>query len=546
MARKWTKPLEWQNQGTEPSEQLKREGFTGGYKPAAGTFNYLLNTEQKCLEELQGAVDEVELAAIDESTRVDEALEGKANKDLSNVDTISIEKGGTGADTPEKARESLGVAAVDLSNVEDEKMKAAVKNSGFQEGTKNILDGSAQGSVRTAGSAIETDDYKMGENSYAEGEGTKSIGTHSHAEGFNTLSKGYAAHAEGNMTTANGTGVHAEGYKTTAYKNAAHIEGYSYKQLPDDVRSIMDTKGTNQNVPMEDRIAIKEIWDKNSFSLAGGMYSHVEGQNCLAFGDGSHAEGNCTLALDFFSHAGGAFTIANRYQTAIGKYNIESAGPVNNGDRTGDIFLIGNGASDIRSNAMRVDMNGSVYGLSDFSASGADYAEYFEWFDGNIANEDRRGLFVTLDGEKIRKANADDEYILGIVSAFPAIRGDSQSEIWKDMYLTDVFGEKLTEIVEVEETVDEDTGEVIPAHTEERWILNPDYDPSQEYIRREERKEWSPVGLVGKLVVVDDGTCEVNGYCKVGIDGKGTKSKAVTPYRVMSRLDETHIRVFIR
>ena len=155
-------------------------------------------------------------------------------------------------------------------------------------------------------------------------------------------------------------------------------------------------------------------------------------------------------------------------------------------------------------------------------------------------------MFVTLDGEKIRKATNEDDFILGVVSVNACFEGDSQSEIWKGMYLKDVFGENLTEVVEVPETTDEETGTITPTHTETRWILNDAYDSDKDYVPRENRKEWSAVGLIGKLVVVDDGTCEVNGYCKSSAGGIGTKSEEKTAYRVMERLDNTHVRVVVK
>lgn len=155
----------------------------------------------------------------------------------------------------------------------------------------------------------------------------------------------------------------------------------------------------------------------------------------------------------------------------------------------------------------------------------------FEWQDGNPNEENRRGLFVTLDGEKIRLANAGD-YIIGAVSANPSVVGDAQSEQWKDRYLTDVFGSPIYETVKI------DGEEVI------RQAINPDYDPTNPYINRETRKEWAAVGLIGKLVVIDDGTCQPNGYCKVA-DG-GTATTAENGYRVLSRLDDNHIRILLR
>ena len=52
------KPIQWDNEGTEPSDTLKASGFSGGYKPPAGVFNAFLNRTQKCIEELQTAVAE--------------------------------------------------------------------------------------------------------------------------------------------------------------------------------------------------------------------------------------------------------------------------------------------------------------------------------------------------------------------------------------------------------------------------------------------------------------------------------------------------------
>lgn len=58
------------------------------------------------------------------------------------------------------------------------------------------------------------------------------------------------------------------------------------------------------------------------------------------------------------------------------------------------------------------------------SPAAADYAEMFETIAGNKIDA---GYFVTLDGDgdKIRKANVNDDYILGVVSATPAIIADA-------------------------------------------------------------------------------------------------------------------------
>lgn len=234
------------------------------------------------------------------------------------------------------------------------------------------------------------------------------------------------------------------------------------------------------------------------------------------------------------SSALGYSTIANEYQLACGRYNANVAAPTGVADTTGSLMVVGKGtAAGSLSNAFRVSTTGIVYGCGTFKTSGADYAEYFEWADGNPENEDRRGYFVTLDGEKIRKANADDDYILGIVSVNPSITGDTQSEEWQGRYLKDVFGEYLTVKEENEEGV-----------IETKWIENPEYDPDMKYVSREDRQEWDAVGMLGKLIVVDDGTCEINGYCKVDNEGRATISDS--GYRVLARIDENHIKVLMK
>lgn len=268
-------------------------------------------------------------------------------------------------------------------------------------------------------------------------------------------------------------------------------------------------------------------------TATGSMFTAVVG------GCGNQAAGSNSVTI------GGYGNNALSNQVKLGHYS--SAGTAgNDSGTTGDAFIIGNGTGTTRANAFRVSYAGGVYGLSAFSASGADYAEYFEWVDGNPNGEDRRGLFVTLAGEKIRLATAEDTYILGAVSANYCFVGDVQSELWQGMYLTDVFGEKIVETVAVPETTDETTGRTIPAHEYETFQLNPDYDPAQDYISRENRPEWSPVGLVGKIVMVDDGTCEVNGFCTAGEGGKATKAQTETTCRVMARIDETHVKVLLK
>ena len=320
------------------------------------------------------------------------------------------------------------------------------------------------------------------------------------AEIFNdysgNIASGSCSHAEGGYTIASGGSSHAEGYSTTA----------------------------------------------------SGQMSHAEGSDTTASGYYSHAEGRYTTASGVSSHAEGYFTTASDYQHSSGKYNDEKSAP-SSGDtqdttHSDAIFMVGCGTSSAKKNAFRITSGGKCYGAMAFGASGADFAELFEWADGNPNDEDRRGLFVTLEGEKIKLANAGDDYI-GIISGDQAFIGNSASEEWQGKYLTDVFGAKLSQEVEVPAKIDDVTGKVIiPASTTIQYVLNPDYNPNEEYIMRENRKEWGIVGLIGQIVMIDDGTCVVGGRVEPSTNGIGTASN--NGYRVMKRIDENHIKVLVK
>lgn len=195
-------------------------------------------------------------------------------------------------------------------------------------------------------------------------------------------------------------------------------------------------------------------------------------------------------------------------------------------------------------------MNNKDYmfiGLSPLCTMEKAYAQYYEWYDGNPNNEDRRGYFVTFaDGNKIRIANNKDDYILGVVSVETNNTGNAYTSSWQGKYLTDPFDERLIEVIEVPETTNKELGITIPAHDEKRYTINPNYDKTEQYIGRNKRQEWAVIGTHGQLVLIDDGTCEVNHYCAVSENGTATKSDVKTEYRVIERIDENHIRIVIK
>lgn len=319
------------------------------------------------------------------------------------------------------------------------------------------------------------------------------IGDKATAEGRDTVSSGGLSHAEGERSTASGYASHAEGERTIASGACSHAEGTG--------------------------------------AVASGVSSHAEGDGTRSSGSNSHAEGDGTVASGRSSHAGGTGTEARgKCQMAIGSYNALT-GSANSLE---SVFVVGTGNSNSnRKNMFRVSTSG-IYGARAFTSSGADYGEYFEWQDGNIKSADRIGYFVTLDKDKIKLASSED-YVLGAISGTAVVVGNGYEDQWSGMEMLDEWGRPIWE-----EYADPDDPEV----KRKRIKINPDYSPNEPYISRTKRSEWDVVGMLGVLIVRDDGTCRENGWCKVTDGGIATASD--DGYRVLKRVSDNIIKILFK
>ena len=398
----------------------------------------------------------------------------------------------------------------------------------------NVLDGSAKGSSRTIGSLDDGDNYPATGNGCTP-TGTYDLGVYAFAEGYQTAAAGQGSHAEGRATAAVGNFSHAEGAMTATVGNAAHSEGYF--SCASDTAAHAEgswTKASSQAAHAE-----------GSNTVASAYYAHAEGDRTIASGISSHAQGTQTTASGLDATASGLNTQASGiasfaagsntqasgygavsfgggtiasgdYQTAIGQGNVSD---------TVSAFIIGNspaGQGQPASNALTVDWAGNLTSAGALSSGGADYAEMFEWADGNPANGDRIGYFVTVENGLIRKATKADPYVLGVTSATPSLIGDAQNLEWFGKFLKDEWGRPLMETAEL--LSPEGTAFPDPKYYE-RPILNPNYDDALTYVPRTKRLEWSAVGMIGKLKLHQDGTCQANGFCSPNDEGKATKSE---------------------
>ncbi|HDR8162164.1 TPA: hypothetical protein QC072_005132 [Bacillus cereus] len=371
----------------------------------------------------------------------------------------------------------------------------------------------------------------LGPNSHAEGHDTEARVDDSHAEGYQTIAGGgYGAHSEGNGTQAMGTSSHAEGYQSVAFGPNSHAEG----------------KASNANNEASHAEGQSEATGAFSHaeggSTATGSTAHSEGTDTTASGIGSHAEGYQTVASGDFSHAEGFFSDTN-YQFAshiMGRWGIATA-PYSwflaNGspaERTPVISLLGtgNGCFTGKVTAMSFEIGG---------CGAADFAEMFETVDGEPIEV---GYFVTLDKNKIRIAKEDDDYILGITSANPAFITDSGGMTWKNKFLKDEWGRIQYHNVTTPPIKDKEGNIIFPEDTQIKPMLNPEYDPTRDYVPRCNRPEWIPVGIIGKLRIRDDGSCQVNGYCKPNDEGIATASNV--GYRILERTGPNQILVLFK
>ena len=358
-------------------------------------------------------------------------------------------------------------------------------------------------------------------------------GAASHCEGGGNTASGHYSHAEGVYTEASGIRSHAQGCSTVASGITAFASGCS-------------TIASGQS------------------SFAGGIESKASGASSFAIGDSSTAsgyasfsEGSFTIAEGYYSHASGDSTKASNWCSyAMGHFNAAMTTGGTSSNKVGTALAIGNGASEsARSNAFSVQFSGITKAANTITASTtADYAEFFEWLDENPNAEDRVGYFVTLDGDKIKIAEADDDYILGVISDAPFVLGNGDCDVWNGMYLRDEFRrlkeEPAPKIIQVKnkETKKYENQVVEGEYEGTRFVLNPNYDSSQEYKSRFDRPEWAAVGMLGVLPVRHDGTARVNGYVTVGANGIATACErtAANAYRVIKENSDSVVEIIFR
>lgn len=391
---------------------------------------------------------------------------------------------------------------------------------------------------------------------------------------------GLTVDIDGNLASTNGTLVvdslnniiqkqNTNGSAQTSNSSGAMFgASNSFSSYCNSSPNILIGRGNNINCAGAAKVLIGDDNKVTSGSCPGitalGISNQVsDGRNTTLVGYGNKFYGPASNTKGGYNTFVGYDNIANNLNTAcfaagnhliVGYNNQTVYGTGNLADTTGAYnVIIGNSLDTTnRANGLTIAPDGSVVTQGTISNGGADYAEYFEWVDGNPEEEDRVGLLVTLEGNKIRLASGNDD-ILGIVSGTATVLGDDAEWVWQGKYLRDDFGRLIMEEVEIfrEDPILDEEENVIGYETVSNGFtlmpkINPNYNKEQEYISRAKRAEWDAIGMMGKLFLQDDGSCVVNGYAQAGTDGIATSATGKTNMRVMERINENIIRVCLK
>lgn len=376
-----------------------------------------------------------------------------------------------------------------------------------------------------------------------------SAGEYDHIEGKNNIASDYSycLHIGGELNRIKyGKWLTVHGYnnKVTGYAYYGALFGANNEIVSGSWLTVSgyDNKITNSNG--SGVIGQHNILTNADSSWVSGEYNTVSGDYDVVTGYGN------TVTTHYAFVGGQQNTVSGSWGLTVGQGNLNNTTNCGMfgqyGEASGSERLVVGDGSDTnnRSKAFYVLSDGTTYAKV-YNTTGADYAEYFEWADGNPDGEDRRGMLVTFGGakqktyihddmynedieilqsDKIVFANGDD--ILGAVSCRASVIGNAYEEHWHGKYKTDVFDAYIPD-------------------KDGKPQLSDDYDPERKYIPRSRRQEWTAVGLVGRLIIRDNGKCEPGGYVTAR-QGVGAPTFTETRARCIRRLDESHIEILVR
>lgn len=187
------------------------------------------------------------------------------------------------------------------------------------------------------------------------------------------------------------------------------------------------------------------------------------------------------------------------------------------------------------------------------------YTEMYEFSEVPLK---KFGLFLQFDKkhpEKVCRYHQEGAPLVGISTITSSYVSDDPDE-WKGKFEFNEYGDYFLQkkdliIGNMEYDQQREFSYISTKHYEQYTrIPTQNYSENQPYAKRSKRNEWIKVNILGKCIVVDDGTCKPGEYCKP-YTGKekekwghaipATKDDSVKFY-VLSRLSDNTVFIINR
>ena len=189
------------------------------------------------------------------------------------------------------------------------------------------------------------------------------------------------------------------------------------------------------------------------------------------------------------------------------------------------------------------------------------FSEMYEW--STIPKNCRYGRIVQFNDEdsnliQLAKNNTD---IIGVTTINTVVTSDLSEDRWIAKYIFDEYGDFYMQekIIAIGTKAFDNVNEFAYISTRKQKIYEQieyeKFDPTKEYIPRNNRAEWIRVNLIGKCIVEDFGSCENSKYCKLYSGDDENLYGSVVPadendncpkWRILYRFSEKTLMIFFK
>lgn len=188
------------------------------------------------------------------------------------------------------------------------------------------------------------------------------------------------------------------------------------------------------------------------------------------------------------------------------------------------------------------------------------YTEMYEWV--TVPIEQRFGLFVQFNKhypEKIEPYHVEGAVLGGVSSICAAVESDNPEQ-WKYAYMCNAVGDIfMKEQISAVGVKCYDQNNEMSYMSTRPWkhynkVPNKYFDNKKQYVPRTSRPEWVRVVLLGKALVIDNGTVEPGEYCMPYAGKDMQKAGTAVPwdgksqykFYVLERMTDSTVQIVVK